>query len=263
MKKKRIALLRSDDAHHIYLDYHLSDRFSLVCRIIEPAGNQRRKLLSNKRYQDYIYTIYHIWRRQLLGLNRYRHLYFTIPIAESKATACPTITVDSINNSQVKDLLKQTSPDVTVIICTSILTKETLDAAGATVINIHGGYLPAYRGNHCFFFAVLNQDFDRIGSTIHFVDAGIDTGDIIERVVPDIHQTDIPEALYCRAEKMAIHRLIQWLDYLEHGGTLPRSPQSYRGRLYRTRDRGPILDLMMWLRRIAGRLILPKRTAPS
>ena len=259
MMRKRIALLRGDDSHHRYLDWFLSSRFDVVCRIEEPARWQRAELLRRGRYVSFTYALYHLCRRRLSGLDSYRRAYFRIPESQLQRPDC---LVRSINTSPVWELLETAAPDLTIIICTSILAPRTLRAAGPLVVNIHGGFLPDYRGNHCFFFALWNAEFNRIGSTIHHVDAGIDTGDIIEHVIPDIRPDDSAETLYCRADKMAIHRLEEWITHLEAGGTLPRLPQPYLGRLYRTRDRGPLLDLLMWWRRRSGSLSLPDLPAP-
>jgi Formyl transferase len=117
--------------------------------------------------------------------------------------------------------------------------------------------LADYRGNHCFFFAVYDVAFDKIGSTIHYINVGIDTGDIVEVVTPPIHPGDGVEALYCRAEKMAIKQLVKWLDFYEQGGSIPRTPQLRKGKLYLTRDRKPHHDITLAFRRLSGKLVLP------
>ena len=101
-----------------------------------------------------------------------------------------------------------------------------LNAAGWHVINIHGGHLPDYRGNHCFFFALFDGRRDKTNSTIHFVDAGVDTGDVIEHVTSDAQPGEAAEILaYRRAEKRAVHRLVELLRSLEEGCSLPRTRQ--------------------------------------
>ncbi len=257
----RIAVLRSDDAHHKYLDLHLTKRFDVVCRVIEPAAFQRQNLLSCKKYKQYIYALYHTYRRRITGLDRYRKRYFALPAETLLEKDDPVLVVQSVNDPRVVEALQQAQPEVVVIICTSILGKELLHAIQSPILNVHGGFLPFYRGNHCFFFAMWNRDFDHIGSTIHFVDRGIDTGDIVEVIVPDIYAGDNPETLYCRADKIAIGRLIQWLQYYEQGGVLPRTPQTQKHALHQTHNRGPVLDLRMWFHRITKRLVVTERRA--
>jgi hypothetical protein len=248
----RLALLASDDAHHLYLAAELARRFDLAALVVEPGREQRRRLRRRGRWRDWRATLYHSWRRRLLGLNAYRRAYFALPSGAPDWPRPPDLVVDWINRPTVAALLEARRPDITIIICTSILSRRTLAAAGTT-INIHGGFLPWYRGNHCFFFALYEEAFDRIGSSIHFVDAGVDTGDLIAHVVPPIREGDNAEKLYCRAERAAIHRLVALLEALEAGEPLPRAPQPSGGRQYYTRDRKLRHDLRLWWRRRRSR----------
>jgi len=256
--KRKIAILCSDDAHHRYLICLLRSRFNIVAVAIEPAANQRRRLLHSKRYRDYVYSVYHSIRRKVTGLDAYRAAYFARSEEEPPPAKYKQLVVGWINDPSVVDLIRQAAPDLTVVMGTGILRKELLEATGPMTVNVHGGYLPDYRGNHCFFFAIYDRAFDKIGSTIHFINSGIDTGDIVEVVVPLIYSTDTAETLYCRAEKLAIDRLVNWIDHFEKGGTLPRSPQLKKGRLCRTRDRKPRHDILMFIRRKLRLLVIPE-----
>jgi methionyl-tRNA formyltransferase len=255
--RMRLAVLASDDAHHRYLAALLYHRFGLAALVIEPSRCQHRRLWRKGRWIDWAALAYHRWRRRVTGLTAYRSAYFALPPGAPGWPVEPSLTVDWINRPEVAALLKATAPDLTVVICTSILSQRTLEAAGST-INIHGGFLPWYRGNHCFFFALYDRAFDRIGSTIHFVDRGVDTGDLIAHVVPPLFPNDSAETLYCRAEKAAIHRLVELLEALQAGVPLPRTPQPPGGRQYYTRDRTALHDLALWLRRRRGRLGIPQ-----
>jgi methionyl-tRNA formyltransferase len=254
--RKRIVILRSDDAHHEYLETLLRSRFDVVAVAVEPSREQRRRLLRTRRYVDWIFAQYHLQRRRIFGLDAYRKRYFS-DLAAPAVPPCRKLLARWINEPAVVELLRELRPDLTVTICTSILQRPVLAAAG-TIVNVHGGFLPYYRGNHCFFFPFSRREFDKIGSTLHFVDPGIDTGEILENIVPPIHPDDTPEKLYCRAEKIAIHRLAEWIEYEEQGGELPRRRQESKHRLCRTRDRKPHHDLWCWLRRVTGRLNVPE-----
>lgn len=177
-------ILCSDGPHHKYLISLLNKNFNLASTIIEPYLSQEKRLLKNKKYKSYYYSCYHNLRRNILGLSRYRKEYFNIDELDCVPLKGQIITVDNINDSKVIETANSIKPDITIVMGTSIIHNKLLDALGDKVINIHGGYLPYYRGNHCFFFALYNKELDKIGTTIHFVNRGIDTGDIIERIVP-------------------------------------------------------------------------------
>lgn len=258
----RIAVLCSDGPHHRYLVAALRARFEVVAVVVEPGASQLRRLRQRGAWRDYGWALYHVARRRLLGLDRFRRAQFALPAAAAAPTGAERV-VGWINDPEVADLVAGLNPDVTVVIGTSIIRDAVLASLGPVVLNVHGGYLPDYRGNHCFFFALYEGRFDRIGSTIHFVDRGVDTGDTVAHVIPPIRPDDNAEALYCRAEQLAIHYLVKLLERYERTGCLPRSPQPPGGRTFRKRDRKPRHDLRLWLRRAAHRLVLPNRRSPE
>lgn len=52
-------------------------------------------------------------------------------------------------------------------------------------INIHTGISPQYRGVDCNFWALFDNNPQFIGATIHFLDKGLDSGDVLEYVYLD------------------------------------------------------------------------------
>jgi methionyl-tRNA formyltransferase len=87
--------------------------------------------------------------------------------------------VDSANGKDAQQLLATLTPDVVVINGTRILSTATLDATPAPFLNMHAGITPAYRGVHGGYWALADGRRDLVGTTIHYVDKGIDTGAII------------------------------------------------------------------------------------
>lgn len=57
------------------------------------------------------------------------------------------------------------------------------------IINCHAGKLPFYRGRNILNWALINDEKD-FGITVHFVDQGIDTGDIILQKIFPINDND-------------------------------------------------------------------------
>lgn len=245
----KIAVLCSDGPHNKYLISEISKSFDEVKIFVESGRAQLKWKLKNKKYKQYLQLLYQLARRRLFGTNKFRQKYFETFVADFKYIDYDIVFVDNINEKKVADHLSSFSPDVTVVMGTSIIHNNILKIiAEHDIINIHGGYLPYYKGNHCFFFAFYNKEFDKIGSTIHYINDGIDTGDIIERVVPDIQANDTPESLYCKAEKLAVDRLIILLKEQQHGKIMPRQKQENVGHLYYTKDRKLYHDIIMLIR---------------
>lgn len=96
--------------------------------------------------------------------------------------------VKSINGTDVEAWLRDYQPDVVVVNGTRIIAKRILNASDAVFINTHCGITPKYRGSHGGYWARVNCEPQNCGVTVHLVDPGIDTGDIIGQ--QPIHPTD-------------------------------------------------------------------------
>jgi folate-dependent phosphoribosylglycinamide formyltransferase PurN len=90
--------------------------------------------------------------------------------------------IDKLSSTKGRELLQELKPDLLVVNGTRILSKKTLESVPAAFVNIHTGITPAYRGVHGGYWSVAKGEKNFFGTTIHYVDAGVDTGDIIEQV---------------------------------------------------------------------------------
>ena len=80
------------------------------------------------------------------------------------------------------------------------------------LFNIHFSMLPAYKGMFTSAFPILNGE-KQTGVTLHYIDSGIDTGDIIAQSVIEINPTDTAKDLY--------------LKYIEQGTLLVKNHLQY------------------------------------
>jgi methionyl-tRNA formyltransferase len=95
----------------------------------------------------------------------------------------PVLRVSSANSSDVIERLRALSPSVVVVNGTRILRPEVLRATAAPFVNMHAGVTPAYRGVHGGYWALAEGRPELVGTTIHLVDEGIDTGAIVKQVI--------------------------------------------------------------------------------
>ncbi|PZS25541.1 MAG: hypothetical protein DLM61_19805 [Pseudonocardiales bacterium] len=100
------------------------------------------------------------------------------------------IRVPSVNHEQVIEWLDKLAPVVIVIFGTRILSRKTLSAIKVPVLNLHAGITPLYRGVHGAYWALVEGRPDLVGSTVHFVDEGIDTGRVVSQAKFDISHDD-------------------------------------------------------------------------
>ncbi len=89
--------------------------------------------------------------------------------------------VASVNAPATIALVRERAPAIVVINGTRIMKPATLAAISVPVLNMHVGITPRYRGVHGAYWALVEQDPDHCGVTVHLVDEGIDTGGILEQ----------------------------------------------------------------------------------
>jgi methionyl-tRNA formyltransferase len=78
-----------------------------------------------------------------------------------------------------------------------IFRKQLIEYPRLGTINCHAGRLPFYRGRNILNWALINDEKE-FGITVHYVDAGIDTGDILaQRLFPITDQDNYATLLEC------------------------------------------------------------------
>ena len=122
-------------------------------------------------------------------------------------------------------------PDVVIVFGTGILRDELIAAFSGRIINVHLGLSPYYRGAGTNFWPLVNREPEYVGATIHYLDAGIDTGPIICHVRPAISRGDGPHDIGNRTIESAAQAVVA-AARAHVDGRVRRVPQRRGGRLY-------------------------------
>lgn len=87
--------------------------------------------------------------------------------------------VKDINSEDVQYLLKDLNLDL-IVVChfQKILKKNIIDIPKLGCVNLHPSLLPNYRGMAPQHWPIINGD-NETGVTVHFINEGVDTGDIV------------------------------------------------------------------------------------
>lgn len=128
-----------------------------------------------------------------------------------------------LHTSEVLDSVRHLKPEIGISAYFGyILRAEFLDLLAAGCINVHPAFLPYNRGAYPNVWSIVEGT--PAGVTIHYIDEGIDTGDIIvQREVP-VEPFDTGETLYRRLEREAVSLFREaWPDI--RAGNIARVPQ--------------------------------------
>jgi methionyl-tRNA formyltransferase len=117
----------------------------------------------------------------------------------------------SKNRQKIYDIVTSFHP--THILCgyfAKLLSEKIIRSAEHGTFNIHPGYLPQYRGPFPTAWAILNGE-NSFGITIHYVDIGIDTGDIIFQRKFDILPDETGHEIYKKSMELSTEFYLQKL----------------------------------------------------
>ena len=147
------------------------------------------------------------------------------------------VEVPHINHPDVVALADKLQPDVIAVFGTSLIKGALLERGRLGIVNLHGGLSPHYRGADCTFWALHNNEPEQIGCTLHFIDAGIDSGDLIAHVCPEVKKNDDELTLFWRAVRDSAEVYAELFERIEQGECFGLH-QKVKGKLYQVKDRG-------------------------
>jgi len=127
-----------------------------------------------------------------------------------------TFEVENPNSKKSLNILRELNPDIIINQSQSIIKKDLLQIPKYGVINRHNALLPKNRGRLTPFW-VLYKEEKETGVSIHFVEEGIDSGDIIVQEKYDVDKKDTFSSLVAKNYEIAPRAILKALDKLEKG----------------------------------------------
>jgi folate-dependent phosphoribosylglycinamide formyltransferase PurN len=91
--------------------------------------------------------------------------------------------VDQAQSPRSEDCLaalRAGRPDLLLLGQSGLVPRTVLEIPRLATLNAHPGVLPNYRGMDPDLWAIYERRFERVGSSLHLVDPGIDTGPVLE-----------------------------------------------------------------------------------
>jgi formyl transferase-like protein len=145
----------------------------------------------------------------------------------------PITRVSTLNGEAARAALR--GADVAISLDNALISEETFSTPRLGTINVHHGEVPGYRGGPPVFWE-LADGRDRVGFTIHRIDAGIDTGPVLAAGdVPIERRRTLAETLAATIPKLHEASLVALEEVLQRGD-LEGRPQPSGGR-HRTTPR--------------------------
>lgn len=185
---KKIIMICGEGDNSNYIHNHVAKEFEISKVFF--VGEGSRKTFLKKRIKrlglfkvigQILFVIYIRLFLSKKSDERIREIKREYELDSTEVPSDKTEHVESVNSDHMYEKIKEHQPDLVIINGTPIIKKHILDAVDVHFLNIHVGITPKYRGVHGGYWALYNKDENLVGVTTHFVDAGIDTGTVLDQ----------------------------------------------------------------------------------
>jgi len=132
-------------------------------------------------------------------------------ISIAKNLKIPSQVIASVHDPSFIEEISQIECDFVVINGTRILSSTLIDHLKVPILNIHVGITPAYRGVHGGYWALYDNKPHLCGTTLHYVDKGIDTGKVIDQAIVKMDRKDNFKSYPLKQYLKGLEMLLQFL----------------------------------------------------
>ncbi|TIU01963.1 MAG: formyl transferase [Mesorhizobium sp.] len=184
---RRIVVVTEGGPHIWAIVNAIADRVGPVSVILETPESKKRLLLGRARRQGWTSAIGQLGTMLLTRLGkRFFAGHAARLIAEEKLETEPRPTqtiihVHSANGPECLQAIEKIGPGVVLLAGCRLLSRNMLAKMRCPVLNYHAGIAPKYRGMNGGYWALASGDRGNFGTTVHLVDAGVDTGGVLKQ----------------------------------------------------------------------------------
>ena len=185
-----------------------------VCGIVVEQHKKKRSVLASlkhgmKRYNPLVFCE-RIITKSLRSLMRIDHKQLSILKSylgsinkeDYITTDLPVCTPYSANSAESIAFIKELAPDYIFVYGTGIIKQQVISLAKSSILNLHTGISPYYRGCSCAFWPLYNREPHMVGATVHQCSLEVDGGDIYGRASVKITAQDDHHTAFAKSVKV-------------------------------------------------------------
>ncbi len=249
----KIVIFTRTGFHHTSFINRLQEKFEIACVVREAYPETRREstlgvimkyaLKQNGRQEIrdrlFLREFHNIFSA---GFRYHRRLkdFLKSPfdlVIERPGTKYLNVTCGELNSGGFASFLEELRPGLIAVLGSSVITSRVISIPLHGMINLHSGLSPHYRGTWSYGWPIVNGEPEYIGVTAHFIDPGIDTGDIIYQTRPVLDGDDDLNAIFLKVIAEGIELVTGAIEEIaDKGKVVSYKQEKGTGRLYRSRD---------------------------
>ncbi len=192
----KIAIFTKNELRHKFFRHSLSNYkdIQVIYSLVEKS-NLKLNYQNVKKKNEIKFSKEHFKLRA-----KKEKIYFGEYLKNNKDYSNPiNISSNKINNINFhKKITKNKMPDYVFAFGCSILDEKIIKYYKGKIINYHLGLSPYFRGSGTNFWPLVLNKPEYIGLTIMKMNKGIDTGEIIHQIRPNIEINDDVHSIGCK-----------------------------------------------------------------
>ena len=156
---------------------------------------------------------------------RYAELYGHFPDV-------PLVRVRNINDAATIQIIEEKSPDLIIVSGTNLVGRKIIEIAShrGGLLNLHTGLSPYIKGGpNCTNWCLAQGLFHLIGNTVMWLDAGIDSGNIVASEQTPLTGDETLAELHWKVMEHAQSMCVGVVSRLASGKPVPSVPQDQIG----------------------------------
>lgn len=185
-----------------------------VCGIIVEQHKKKRSVLASlkhgmKRYSPLVFcerivtkSLRSLMRTEQKQLSALKLHLGSINKEDYIPADLPVCTPYSANGSESIVFIKDIAPDYIFVYGTGIIKQQVISLAKSSILNLHTGISPYYRGCSCAFWPLYNREPHMVGATVHQCSLEVDGGDIYGRCSVNITEQDDHHIAFAKSVKV-------------------------------------------------------------
>lgn len=222
----KLILITGDQVRHKFFADFLATQFDLEL------------VVSEKKAYNFWDNTKHFGQSMIIK-DHFRSLEITERkfFSEAEWPQCKVLTIErgELRGDKIKAVLRQAKADIGIVFGSGILTPDII-AECPTLLNVHQGISPYFRGSGTNFWPFVFGKLEYVGVTLHQIDCGVDTGGIICHGFPEISSKHSMHDIGCECIKTSARLVTKVLNGTDASGKFYPIQQWSTGRVFKRAD---------------------------
>jgi len=225
MNTPNLVVITGNQLRHLYFVNQLNFHFPLSAVFTEHFEHPETAFKKSEEKEG--------WNQFFIGRRKTEEYLLSCPdnIPAQHIPKFFDIETGCLNNDETLQAIQSFSPTKIIIFGTSLLDSKYLKLYPNYIFNLHVGLSQYYRGSSCNFWPIHELRPDLLGATIHYVEKGIDNGEIINQDTIELEENDSEYTLMAKTVILGTKLMI---DSINKPDTklLIKEEQKKSGKLY-------------------------------